>query len=413
MNINKHLTYEERTYIESGLNNGRTITDIAISLNKDKGTISKEIKKRKIRKLPSGIVYGVNLCKHKLKCREFKCNETKSCYEEDICDKLKKGTKVCNFCEEKSNCRKIKYYYYAKIANDKYRYNLRDCRIGINASEEEIKELDDFLAPLIAKNQSINHILANNPDKLNMCRQTLLNYINQGVFSFRNIDMVRRVRYKKRIGKSRTKVETKIRINRTYKDFLEYIEKNPNENIVEMDTVEGAKGGKVWLTLLFRNTNFMLMYLMDSKIINEVERVFNEIRTILGKDLYIKLFNIILTDNGSEFFNTATFEMWDNTAEQVTKLFYCDPGASWQKGSLEKNHEFIRYVVPKGNSIDELTQETTKLIENHINNYVREIFNNKTPYEMEEFFGKKDFLDKIKSKKIKGNDVNLSSSLLK
>ena len=45
-----------------------------------------------------------------------------------------------------------------------------------------------------------------------------------------------------------------------------------------MDTVEGIKGGKVFLTLLFRNYNFMLVFIMDSKTMDEVEKVFIRIK---------------------------------------------------------------------------------------------------------------------------------------
>lgn len=67
-------------------------------------------------------------------------------------------------------------------------------------------------------------------------------------------------------------------------------------------------------------------------------------------ELYKKLFEVILTDNGSEFFYPVSIEK-DNE-EVVSYVFYCDPGASWQKGVIEKNHEYIRYILPKKRSFD-------------------------------------------------------------
>ena len=84
-------------------------------------------------------------------------------------------------------------------------------------------------------------------------------YVDLGVFSFRNIDLPRKVKYKKRkeSQKQRIRRETAIRKNRTYEDFKNYISTHPDCSIVEMDTVEGTKGGKVFLTLFFRKSKFI------------------------------------------------------------------------------------------------------------------------------------------------------------
>ena len=68
----------------------------------------------------------------------------------------------------------------------------------------------------------------------------------------------------------------------------------------------------------------------------------------------------------------------------VTSLYYCDPMASWQKGCIEKNHEFIRYAVPKGKSLNPYTQEDMTLLMNHINSVKRPGLGNKSPYELVE-----------------------------
>lgn len=68
-----------------------------------------------------------------------------------------------------------------------------------------------------------------------------------------------------------------------------------------MDTVEGIKGGKVFLTLLFRNYNFMLIFIMNSKTMDEVEKVFIRIKKIIGIDTFKRIFEVILTDNAVSF----------------------------------------------------------------------------------------------------------------
>lgn len=80
-----------------------------------------------------------------------------------------------------------------------------------------------------------------------------------------------------------------------------------------MDTVEGRKGGKVFLTLLFRESKFMLIYLMKAKTIKCVNDVFEKIQNVLGKEQYKELFEVVLTDNGSEFFNPLGIEVFKDS----------------------------------------------------------------------------------------------------
>lgn len=413
---NKHLTYEERNFIEIGLNNGRNFTEIAKDLNKNRRTISREIQKHRFRKNPGGFNNSKNLCKNRHECKRFDCTKKEKCYEEDICYRLMGAPYVCNGCEQRNKCRKIKYYYYSKFANDEYSEKLRESRYGIDLSKEEAYELDKLIAPLIKeKHQSISHIYANHPDEISFSRATMYNYIDLGVFSFRNIDLPRKVKYKKRKEneKQRIRRETAIRKGRTYEDFKKYIGKHPDCSIVEMDTVEGIKGGKVFLTLLFRQSKFMLIYLMDNKTMESVEKAFKNIKEIIGIEIFKKAFEVILTDNGSEFFNPMSIEKDGDTDEIISHIFYCDPGASWQKGAIEKNHEFIRYVLPKGSSFDELTQEKTNTLMSNINSTSRDSLNGKTPFEAVSLMMNIELIEKLGVTKVEADEVNLSPKLLK
>lgn len=413
---NKHLTYEERNFIEIGLNEGRNFTQIAKDLNKNRTTIMREVQNHKFRKSPSGFNNSKNLCKNRYECKRFDCTKKEKCYEEEICLKLTGAPYVCNGCEQKNKCRKIKYYYYAKFANDEYSEKLSSSRIGIDLSKEEAYELDKLITPLMKeKGQSIGHIYANHPDEINFSRATMYNYVDLGVFSVRNIDLPRKVKYKKRKEneKQRIRRETAIRKGRTYEDFKEYIGNNPECSIVEMDTVEGIKGGKVFLTLLFRQSKFMLVYLMDSKTMECVEKVFNKIKERIGIENFKRIFEVILTDNGSEFFNPMSIERDEKTDEIVSHIFYCDPGASWQKGAIEKNHEYIRYVLPKGSSFDDLTQEKVDKLMSNINSTSRDILNGSTPYNATLLILDEETIELLGVIRIEADDVNLSPRLLK
>lgn len=411
---NKHLTYEEREYIEIGLKNGRNFTEIAKDLNKNRRTIAREILKHRFKRNPGNFNNNQNLCKNRRECKKFDCTKKEKCYEEDICNQLTGAPYVCNGCELKNRCRKIKYYYYAKFANDEYSEKLKKARMGINLSKEEAYDIDKLIAPLIKeKHQTIAHVYANHPDEISFSRTTMYNYVDLGVFSFRNIDLPRKVKYKKRKENEHQRIrrETAIRKGRTYEEFKEYIGKHPEANIVEMDTVEGTKGGKVFLTLLFRKSKFMLIYLMDNKNMECVEKAYDNIKEILGIEKFKEIFEVILTDNGSEFFNPMSIEKHEE--EIISHVFYCDPGASWQKGAIEKNHEFIRYILPKGSSFNNLTQEKTNIIMSHINSTSRDTLNGKTPYDVQLIMLKEDEIAKLGIQKISADDVKLSPNLIK
>ena len=132
----------------------------------------------------------------------------------------------------------------------------------------------------------------------------------------------------------------RLRQERTYRDFLIYIAQNPEFSIVERDTVEGRKNGKVLLTMLIRSCCFGLAFLMDDKTQKSVEACFDILYESLGEKLFETVFGVVLTDNGSEFLNPISLEC-DNDGVIHTRVFYCDPNSSYQKGMLEKNHEYI------------------------------------------------------------------------
>lgn len=411
---NKHLTYEERNYIEIGLNQRRNYTAIAKDINKDRRTIAREIEKHKFKKKPSSFNGKKSFCERRFECNKFDCNEEEKCYKEEICERLMKMPYVCNGCEDKNRCRKIKQYYYAKFANDEYKEALSTKRMGINLSKDEAYDLDTLITPLIRdKHQTIAHVYANHPDEIKFSRTTMYKYVNLGVFSIKNIDLPRKVKYKKRKDneKQRTRRETAIRKGRTYEDFNKYIEEHKNAKIVEMDTVEGKKGGKVFLTLLFRKSKFMIIYLLEQKNTECVENAFKDLRKKIGLEKYKELFEVILTDNGSEFFNPMSMEKVKG--EIVSHVFYCDPGASWQKGAIEKNHEYIRYILPKGRSFDKLTEDNVNKIKSHINSVSRDSLEGKTPYDVIEPIISREILLRLGIEKINADDVNLSPKLLK
>ena len=157
----------------------------------------------------------------------------------------------------------------------------------------------------------------------------------------------------------------------------------------------------------------MLIYLLPYKQSKYVTQVFNQLKFQLGIDEFKRLFEVILTDNGTEFSDPESIEIDFDTGEKVSNLFYCDPSCSWQKGSIEKNHEYIRYILPKGTSFAGLSQDDCYLMASHINSVPRLSLNNVSPFEEAFNFIGKDNMDIFKIKKIDNDDIDLTIRLLK
>ena len=136
-----------------------------------------------------------------------------------------------------------------------------------------------------------------------------------------------------------------------------------------------------FLTMFFRNCSLMLMFLLEEQTQKEVTRIFDHLTELLGIELFQKLFEVILTDNGHEFQDRQSLE-YSKNGEVRTRIYYCDPNRSDQKGAFEKNHEYIRYVLPKGTSFEKMTDKTTLLLLNHINSEKRDSLNGHSPYEV-------------------------------
>jgi IS30 family transposase len=243
--------------------------------------------------------------------------------------------------------------------------------------------------------------------------RSLYNYVDSGIFTAKNLDMPRTVRMGKRRKKlDRFKVDKKCRIGRTYQDFLTFMKKNPGLPIVEMDSVEGKKGGRVLLTLHFTVPQFMLAFIRDANTSQSVIDIFNQLYLDLQPEPFRRLFQVLLGDNGSEFSHPSAIET-DPQGDCRTRVFYCDPQASYQKGAAENNHTLIRRIIPKGTSLERFTQEDIALMMNHINSYGRANLGDKSPYEVFASLYGEDILKKMGAELIPPDKVTLRPSLLK
>ena len=389
-NKNLHLTVQERIIIEKGIENGSTKAAIALTIGKDKSTVGKEIKKH--RELVHKSSYKIN-CANMKNCSHNHVCDNCADFKPFTCNRRDRSPGACNGCSKYTHCRYDKYRYKADFSHKKYREDLVDSRTGINMSYEECEAMADIIVPLIKAGHSPYHIVTNHPE-LNISEKTLYNYIENGIFrEFGLLDIDLRIKTKRKITKKASnkykKREDKKYLNgRAYDDFINYTAENKNLSVVEMDTVyNNGSTGPFMQTFKFLDYSFMFIVYQEEKTAKSMVEGVDLLEKILGKDLFSEEVAIIKTDRGSEFCDAEGFEKEENESRR-TRIFYCDPMASGQKGSLENNHKEIRYICPKENDLKDLelnSQEKANLIVSHINSQSKEHLKGKSPLEVMEF----------------------------
>ena len=425
----KHLTALERQEIEHGLRHGDSIKCIAGKIGKHHSTVSREILARRIASGKGALGRITNRCVSRLTCDKrqlcngrpdcvrrcstcHRCNAVCPAFREEFCPKLSLPPYVCNGCKGESACVLRKQYYHHNPAHKNYRDILVDTREGANITQAELLAIDEVISPLIRRGQSVHHALTNNPNCFCVHEKTVYRYIAGGLLHAKNGDMPRVCMLKPRTRKAvEHKIDTRCRIGRKLSDFQALLADAPDVRVVEMDSVIGRVGGKVLLTLLFRDTGLMLAFLRDHNDAQSVIDAFAHLWTLAGPELYRRLFPILLTDNGSEFSNPLALENAPDGTSR-SRLFYCDPCASWQKGRIERNHEFLRTILPKGSSFDALSQDDINKILSHINSYSRPTRNDKSPFDLFAFAYGSELLDQLGIRRIAPNEIILKPALL-
>ena len=425
-----HMTLDDRVSIQEGLDSNESPSTIARKIGKACSTVIREITKHRVfkgkryegAKAPCAhkadcVIYG--LCKDRhcnQPCRNCHvCKDVCPDYFPNSCKRLNSTPYVCNGCDKQASCTYDRYFYYASHAHNVYQEVLISSREGVNQDPESLQILDDVVSPLLLKGQPLAHIYANHGDEISCSRSTLYRYVNDELLTARNSDLPRKVTLKKRKQSDERKLSKEEKLSvltRNYIRFKKYMEEHPDTDVVEMDTVIGTiSSHKVLLTLLFRSCNLMLVFLLKEKTQEEVINALNWLSDELGIALFQQLFPVILTDRGTEFLNPEAIEC-DRYGELKTMLFYCDPQCAWQKGALEKNHEFIRYVLPKGTSFDDLNQEDITLLVNHINSTGRDKYHGKTPYMLSKVLLDNKLHEVMKLVEVKPDELCLKPSLI-
>lgn len=284
---NAHLVLDERATIEVRLRERASFTEIGRELGKDPSTISKEVRlhSQTVRRASFNPCSKRSTCNEHgtacSKCRQQYSNSCKRClhvncyehcrqFEALICSRLEKPPYVCNGCHQRQSCKLEKHVFSAKSAQKAYEITRSESRQGIAVSHEELKRIDAIISPPVKLGQSIHMICVNNADDIMLDEKTIYNYVDAGLLSVTNVDLPRKVRYRTRSRKKPVRVDKQCHAGRTYEDFETYLAANPDIPVVEMDSVEGRKGGKVLLTIYFRNSSLMLAFIRDSNTAKSV-----------------------------------------------------------------------------------------------------------------------------------------------
>lgn len=425
----KHLTIEDRIYIQNELDKDTSFKDIARFLCKDPTTISKEVKARRASDWfhKGTFLNAKNFCTKRFRCKKTNacnkillcgvkcascptCNQTCPDFQKECCSKLDRAPYVCNGCSKKINHCTIahKYTYNARFADRKYRECLKDSRSGIAMTRQELHKKDKIITPLIDQGQSPYQIVANHPE-LNLSVRSVYNYLDMGLLTARNVDLKRKVKFKPRkVHKSQIS-DRRVFNGRTYADFQQL----HLESFVEMDTVHSAVGSsKTLLTFFFTREKLFLAFLMNRNTEGSVRLVLDRLEKRFGTFDFLTLFEYILTDRGAEFGDPDSLET-GVTGIQRTNIYYCDPMRSGQKGGIEQAHTMLRMILPKRTTFEFLTQWDVNLITSHINSTPRESLNGRTPYDVAlEAFGK-DALKAFQLRRIDPDKVILTPKLIR
>lgn len=414
-----HLTESHRIKIEHYLNENYSYRKIAELLNVNVSTISREVK-RNIRTYSISNHMVVVECIHKDNCERLKgSSKSKMCsincpdYELRKCDRFstKNAKPVCNSCPNNAKCKLARKKYIANVANNKYELRIIS-RPKIRITQEQFDFINKLFSEKMTKGQSISVIYQNHKDEIMISENTVRNYLKRGLLKSNQLDMIRPRFTSNKSVKRRVIKNVDLLNGRTFEDYINYT-KEKDILIVQLDTVVGKLvDNKKILTIHWPSFHFQIGILLEKLSPAFVNNALMELKNKLGLETYKILFQVILTDNGIEFSLLDEIEN-DENGELITKVFFCDPYKSSQKGSCERNHEFIRYVLPKGVSFDNLNQKDVDLIFSHINSTPRNSLGFKTPFELFKTAFGIEVLRILNINEINKDDVHLKPKLIK
>lgn len=279
--------------------------------------------------------------------------------------------------------------YAADVAQKKCDDNMKmrgtQLKIGNDleyANYLESKILNDGYSPAAV----LGELKATGKDKdfkTTICVATFYSYIDKGIFlGLTNKDLP--------VKKDTKRPYHKVKKTQARRNAGESIEKRPEEIDTreefghwEMDSVIGQRGKSknALVVLSERKTRNELVFKVADHSANEVVKTLDLLEKKWG-DMFSEVFKTITVDNGSEFAFCTEMETSVDGESKRTKMYYCHPYSSWERGTNENINRMIRRKIPKGSNFDDKTDDEIQAVEDWINDYPRRILNYHTSREL-------------------------------
>lgn len=332
----KHLTLEQRMEIAHGLAHEEPLKSIAERIGMDPTSVSREIRRNRIQ-----VTQGSGEC-----------------------GRLRRFPFVCSGCERKygkAKCGCAKMAYDAKAAQAKADKRLVQSRAGLDCDESEFRLVDDALTAGLAQRKSVYEVSRQPEVAAVASAPTIYRWVSLGIMTAKAIDLPKAARCKKRKARAyEYGGSSKGKEGRNFVDYLAHRRANPGEFGCQMDFLGSIKTDrKAVLTVSIPELHFVYIRLLPKSDPKAVKALWDRMDAALGREAFSRVFSFILTDNDPCFADYAAIEA-DADGVIRTRVFYADPYASNQKGSVENMNGQLRLHFPKGKSVDGLTDERVR-----------------------------------------------------
>ena len=357
------LTRHERNTVERMLDRNRSAREIAAELGRSPSTVTREVAAHRYVTAPRSR-YG----------------EPAPADLSGACPRLSAWPRCCNGCSHRRGygcSRRPRVFYSARRAQEAADAELSASRSGIDETEEGAAAKLAAIRDGLARGLSPQQIAATTPG---LSASTVYRWVDAGYDGMTNMELRRKVGYRPR-KRAAGRAATRHSARRSYAAFLALGE-DACAAAWEMDTVEGAREDSACLlTLLHRPSRLQLALPLGGKTAGCVAAALEGVRAVLGADGARRVFRAVLTDNGAEFADEGAIAALLGEGPGETRLFYCDPRRSDQKGACERNHVEIRKLLPKGAGLrfDRLSPADLALAMSHVNSEPRGALGFTTP----------------------------------
>ena len=362
------LTRHERDTVQRMLERGASCREIARELGRSPSTVSAEVASHRFVTAP----------------RERRGERVDASADlSAACPRLAAWPRCCNGCGRYRaiGCRRRPHVFYdaraAQLCADSV---LVSSRRGIDADEPAAAARLEAIRGCLRRGLSPEQMAARNGGPVDLSPSTIYRWVAAGYDGMTNMELRRKVGYRPR-RRAPAASATRHSPRRSYAAFLALGE-DACAAAWEMDTVEGAREDSACLlTLLHRPSRLQLALPLAAKDAESVAAALGGVRSVLGAGGTGRVFRAVLTDNGAEFSDEGAIAALIGEEPGETRLFYCDPGRSDQKGACERNHVEIRKLLPKGRGLrfDRLVPADLSLAMSHVNSEPRGALGFATP----------------------------------